>query len=518
MNPPMLPETVPTPKSRGWVRVLIAFVVAFDVAAFFQWADGAFQSEFGGHPDEATHYLTGLRVRDAALHTWDRAHVGGVQHPVAALRRTPAFDLAQGAWMLVFGTSRLAALLFMSALAAATTALIFSTVRREFGDWAAVAASLLWLCAPAVRESYETILPGQFLAFILTAAVVCGAWFFDRGRPGTHLADGKKPSAVAPQIAGTSRSGAPRRIVYFAAAAVIGGVLFQAITGALEIAPGPPLSAISFLQKCAQLLGVGAVCFALAGIFIRRKAEPALGAVWITMAVLLPVLLAVGWRQAASPDSRALIIAAPILAMFAVRGAVSLAGSVGSQTAIAREFSRRRALWIFLLLLLALPPDLLSHRQKEWEGFGPAARTLIEESRGASLALVVSDPRGEGMLISEIAMHDPQRQISIERGSETLVDAAGAAPRGRPMERFLEDEQLFAHLTSGRIRYIVLDSAVPEDSRAGYHDQVRRVLENNVRSFWPIADSPLIRDGEPQGHPLRIFRVMNPDGADLQPQ
>ena len=512
----MSPETTSIPKSRGWVRVLIAFIIAFDVAAFFQWADGAFQSEFGGHPDEATHYLTGLRVRDAALHTWDRAHPGGVQHPVAALRRTPAFDITQGAWMLVFGTSRLATLLFMAALAAATTALIFGTVRREFGEWAAVAAALLWLCAPAVRESYETILPGQFLAFILTAAVVCGAWFFDHRRRGTPLAEGKKPSAVAPQIARTSRSGESRRIVYFAAAAVIGGVLFQSITGALEFAPGPPLSAISFLQKCAQLLGVGTACFALAGIFIRRKTQPAPGAGWFVMAVLLPVLLGVGWRQAAWPDSRALIIATPILTMLAVRGAVSLAGIVGSQTAIAREFPRRRALWIFLLLLLALPPDLLSHRQKEWQGFGPTARTLIEESRGASLALVVSDPRGEGMLISEIAMRDPQRQITIERGSETLVDAAGSAPRGRPMERFLEDEQLFAHLTSGRIRYIVLDSAVPEDSRAGYHDQVRRILEGNVRSFWPMYDCPITRDGEPQGHPLRIFRVLKPDGAELQ--
>ena len=133
------PETTSTLKSRGWVRLLIAFVVAFDVAAFFQWADGAFQSEFGGHPDEATHYLTGLRARDAALHTWDRTHPGEVRHPVAALRRTPAFDVAQGAWMLIFGTSRIAALLFMAALAAATATLMFGIVRREFGDWAAFA-------------------------------------------------------------------------------------------------------------------------------------------------------------------------------------------------------------------------------------------------------------------------------------------------------------------------------------------------------------------------------------------
>ena len=490
-------ETVPIPKTRGWVRLLIAFVVAFDVAAFFQWADGAFQSEFGGHPDEATHYLTGLRVRDAALHTWDRAHVGGVQHPMAALRRTPASDAAQGAWMLVFGTSRIAALLFMAALAAATTTLIFGVVRREFGDWAAVTAALLWLCAPAVRESYETILPELSIAFLTTlAGVLCARWL--------DAANTRLPASRHWSVHSLSWIGP--------------GVAALGIAAILKSMPGDPRAFWPFLKSGALNLGIAAAMFAIVGLVIRRRSDVPPNAVWVTMLAFITGVLVARCLKVGISDVRVLIVATPALAMFAVRGAVSLAGIVGSQTAIAREFSRRRALWIFLLLLLALPPDLLSHRQKEWQGFGPAALALIEESRGVSLALVVSDPRGEGMLISEIAMHDPQRQISIERGSETLVDAAGSAPRGRPMERFLEDEQLFAHLTSGRIRYIVLDSAVPEETHAGYHDQVRRVLENNVRSFWPIADSPIIRDGEPQGHPLRIFRVMKPDGADLQPQ
>ena len=85
-----------------------------------------------------------------------------------------------------------------------------------------------------------------------------------------------------------------------------------------------------------------------------------------------------------------------------------------------------------------------------------------------------------------------------------------------PGERFHEDENLFAHLTSGSIQYIVLDSAVPIETRAGYHDQMRRVIEDNVRIFWPISDSPIFRNGEPMGHPLRIFRVMQMAGAELR--
>ena len=484
-------ETAPAPKSRGWLRVLIAFVIAFDVAAFFQWADGAFQSEFGGHPDEAAHYLTGVRVRDAAMHARDLTREGGARHPIAALRRTPAFDVAEGGWMLVFGTSRIAVLLFMAALAAATTTLIFCAVRREFGDWAAAIASLLWLCAPAVRESYETILPEQFAAFFLTgAALLWARRMDDRATPRT---------AVSGWIRGT---------------AVFGGgwVLAIAIASVISI------FAMPFLKGSALSLGLGAAPFALAGVVIFRRSGARPAMTRFAMTSLVAAVIFARWMKASGPDIRVLIVATPALAMLAVHGAVSLAGIVGSRTAIAAELSRRRALWLFLLVLLALPADLLHPRQKDWSGFAAAALTLMDEAPGGTGVLVVSDPRGEGMLLSEIAMHDREGKITIERGSETLVESGGPEPRGRPLERFLDDEHLFAHLTSGRIRFIVFDSAVPQDMRAGYHDQVNRVIEGNVRSFWPIYDSPIIRDGEPQGHPLRIFRVAPSGETQLQLQ
>lgn len=481
----MSSENPPAAKSRGWVRLLIAFVVAFDVAAFFQWADGAFRSEFGGHPDEAANYLDGIRVRDAVT-----------QQPIAALRYTSAFCIAQGGWMLAFGTSRIAVMLFMAAIAAATAALIFGMVRRESGNWAAVVVTMLWLCAPAVRESYETVLPELFAAFILTGAGLLWARIMEEG--------------------GLARRSAAVKWISVAGMVIGGGVLAFAIGVALKLLPGDPRSAWLFLRECAFVLGIAAAVFALAGVIFRRIADARTGTVWAAMIALVAGMLLSRWMKSGIPEVRVLIVATPALAMLAARGAFALAGIVGSQTAIAREHSRRKALWLLLLLLLALPPALLHPWAKDWQGFGPIAHTLIEESRGPARVLVVSDPRGEGILISEIAMRDAARQITIERGSETLTDPAVSAPRGRPLERFLEDEHLFTHLTSGSIRYIVLDGAVPEHTRAGYHDQILRIIEGNIRSFWPIYDSPIIRDGEEMGHPLRIFRVMQPEGVQLQ--
>jgi hypothetical protein len=205
---------------------------------------------------------------------------------------------------------------------------------------------------------------------------------------------------------------------------------------------------------------------------------------------------------------RSLIPATPALAMLAVAGAVSLAGIGAAHAPTARSRRRREILWVLLLLLLATPQSILHNHPKEWQGFGPIAITLLDEAPRDARVLVVSDPRGEGMLLSEIAMHDRRTGISIERGSKTLVDPTRLSPRGRPLERFLDDEHLAAYLAGRGFHYIVVDGTVPEKSQAGYHDQVRTLIEENSRKFWPIYQSPITRDGEPQGHPLRIFRVI----------
>ena len=491
----MASDNPPAPNVRGWVRLLIVFVVAFDVAAFFQWADGAFQSEFGGRADEAQNYFAGLHTRDALVRTPERAGDGEKFSVASAPDRKWGFSHALGGWMAVFGASRIAVLLFMAALAAATVTLIFYAVHREHGDWAAAVASLLWLCAPAVRESFETILPEQSGALILTGAALLWARMVDEG---------------------SLRRTAVPKWIGAAALLVLGCILAFVIAVSVKAVPGHSRAAGIILRECVSVLGIAATVFAIVGAVIRPRAEAQAGAVRVAMVALVAGVLVARLVKFAIPDVRVLIVATPALAILAARGAVALAGIVGSKAVVPAEVSRRRTLWLFLLLLLALPMDLLHAWQKDWRGFGPAALTLIEESHGPARVLVVSDARGEGMFASEMAMRDGERQITVERGSETLAQSVGETPGGRPEQRFIEDGELLAYLTSGRIRYVVLDSAVPYEGHAGYHDQARRVLEGNVRNFWPAFDNAIIRDGELHARALRIFRVMRGDGAELQ--
>lgn len=490
----MSADSSPATNARGWVRVLIAFVAAFDVAAFFQWADGAFQSEFGGHVEEAQNFLSALRTRDVLVRAPDREAAGVENHAAQQQSYNRGFQHALGAWMAVFGTSRIAALLFMAALAAAMTALIFHTVYRESGTWAAVAASLLWLCAPAVRESFETLLPEQLAAFLLTGVALLWARMMDEG---------------------SLRRAAALKWIGVIALIGIGCVLVIAGAYAVNIVRGDPFAAGGFLKECVSVLGIAATAFAVAGALIFRRAEPGAGAVRAAMLALVAGVLFVTWLKSGIADVRVLIVATPALAILAVRGAVAFAGIVGSQTIAPAVASRRRSLWIFLLLLLALPTDLLHAWKKDWRGFGAIALTLIEESHGPARVLVVSDPHGEGIFATEIALRDRARQITVERGSRTLAESVSNDPYDKPQERFADDRDLLAHLLSGRIHHIVLDSAVPYETHANYHDQMRRVLENNVRNFWSTHDSVIVRGGELQGRPLKIYRVISPDTAEL---
>lgn len=515
----MTPEAVAVPKSRGWVRLLIVFIVAFDAAAFFQWADGAFQSEFGGHRDEAAHFLAGLRVCESITRT--QSYAGSATLNVSreeeiADSRSWGISPALGGWMAVFGATRTAALMFMAALAAVTAALIFSTARRELGDIAAAAATLLWLCAPAVRESFSTILPDQLYAL----AVALLLW--KQARIPRKPRSEDLPGGAAPQQPGgppgdSSRPDAhAHRLIRLASLFVIAGVLAFAGSAAFALAPGDTLAASRFLRDCVSTPGIALAAFALVGIAMSLRGGAGKSATWPVAAALTAGVLVARWLKSGDADTRIFVVAMPALAMFAVRAAVWLAGAVSHRAENAAVLLRRRRLWLLLLLLLALPADLVAHRRKEWHGFGPVARTLLDEARGDVRVLVVSDLLGEGMLVSELAVLDREPKVTIERGSATLALSPGASPHGKPVQRFPDDEQLFAHLISGHIRYIVLDSAVPQEVRAGYHDQILRVLEGNVRSFWPICDSPIIRNGEPMGHPLRVFRVMKSDDVQLQ--
>ena len=194
----MLPEPPVSSNFKDWVRLLIVFVIAFDVAAFWQWMGGSYQSEFGGHRDEGMHYVAGLHVQDSIRSRMRAPNIGSdttesihrktgeakepnFERQILFGDRLPGLPIVQSVWVSAFGASRLSVLLLVAALAAGVATMLYRAVREEFGDWAAIAAALLWLCAGPVRESYGMFMPEMLGAFAAFGGALAWGRFLDLG-------------------------------------------------------------------------------------------------------------------------------------------------------------------------------------------------------------------------------------------------------------------------------------------------------------------------------------------------
>lgn len=127
------------------------FLVALLAALVIQWRCGAWQREFGFHPDESAHYVTGVMVSEylragAQEHPLRFAEQYYVRYPRLALGHwPPLFSAVLGSWILVFGTEKLTIFLLLALLAASAALALYLLARLEGSIWLAAAAVVCWL-------------------------------------------------------------------------------------------------------------------------------------------------------------------------------------------------------------------------------------------------------------------------------------------------------------------------------------------------------------------------------------
>ncbi len=537
-------------KLRIFARWAIIFAIAFDIAFLLQKFGGAYDSEFGAHPDEAAHYVTGLFVRDAIktvpscvaqrsivpLKAFGPSAPGGFyeHYPKVALGVwPPSFYLVQSVWTLPFGVSRMSVLLLMASLAAGVATLIYGALRREFGILPAAAAALLWLCGPLAREYYSMI-----MAETLGTLTMLGATLFW----GRFLDDGRKRDAVFFALlasAAIMTKGSGLALVLMCAfslllvrrwkvftkhplwiAVVIVAVLAGPWTwifrkegtrvgGWEDNSGGISWSFTSqavpyYLQKMSIAIGIAVAVFALIGLLVRARSNGK----WAAISSLVLGILTFQSLIPVGYEARHILPATAALVLLSIAGLFAFARNRKLRSD-GQEQQRREYLWVVLLLLLTLPFAFMHREQKGYSGFRPIASELLKTAPSGARILVSSDARGEGMFISEIAMRDHRPNLSVERASKALVDPKGRTWDGKNLhEKYSDDEQLLAFLTGGKIEYVVLDDAVPEEKRAGYHDQLRRVIEDHTGTFVAVAETPIIRENEQQAKSLRLYHIV----------
>jgi hypothetical protein len=177
------PAARPAPASRARFRfALVAAVVTVVYCTFIGWVQrsaGAASAAFGGFPDEAAHYISGVLMRDYIV---GAPFSDPIRYAVEYYAHTPFFAIGvwpplyyvvEGIWMTVFGSSRESALWLNFISGAALALLVFAIVRHSYGWVASAAAGLMVLAIPVVQWSASLV-----MVDIACTALALGSLFF----------------------------------------------------------------------------------------------------------------------------------------------------------------------------------------------------------------------------------------------------------------------------------------------------------------------------------------------------
>jgi hypothetical protein len=448
-------------------------------AAALQWKAGAFAVEFGSHPDEAAHYVTGLLIHDYILH-------GHLAPPLAYAERyyahypkvalgmwPPLFHCVEAVWMLLFSPAKASVLWLMSLITAVCGASFYAVLRRQGSRWAALAGGAVFVLAPLVQASTWAVMADGLVALLDLWAMICLVRYLESERTRDAVAFGifaalsmaTKANGVALVLLPLLALLLTRRFrllrapgLYYAAAIVlVFGVPWQVLSYKLiQRSMGVPQAdwrvmlrtAIYYGQVLWDALGWGLAPFCVAGIavfavnwrrgrtdFLLAGALALLASVWIYHS-------SIGYGE-----PRYILGAVPAAVLFTVAGfewtvrrvprpAGALLGIVAGA--------------LFVVHAWAAP-------SKPSEGFVQPAHFLLTDPEFADGDfLVISNATGEGAFISEVAMHDARPGHIVLRASKVLASATWYGTLYRL--RYKSVDEIRGFLDGAPVEAVLLDT------------------------------------------------------------
>ena len=555
-----------TPNSARFKLLIFALLTA--IALFFQWKEGAYRSEFGGHPDEAAHCVTGLFARDALVFGLDYAKAGFHGSPIAAGKAfvedyyahypkiglgvwPPFFYLVQSAWTLAFGPSTLSLLLLMAGLAGLAGLALFLALEEDFGAGLAFAGSLIWLGLPLVQQYAGMLMAETLSTLLIFSATLRFGRYLDRREAKDAIAFGLFASAaILTKGTGLVLALVPifsilitRRFSILKERSLwISGAIVLVLAGPWTFAtrklgaggweePNPSWHFTSqalpyYGWKLLIALGFLIGGLALLGVAVRTREsfsgyskKPALHGKWASCLALVASVVIFQSLIPAGKEARHLLPALPAAVMFAMAGVGWIAGRVKASAA------RTTAAAVVMLGFFSGPAlngpstpvyfgsignqahfSPFGILLKDCHGFGAVAEDLMHRAPNGKF-LVSSDSTGEGMFIAEVALRENHRPThTAKRASKELAGSAWNGSGYQP--KYQTDESLLAYLAGADIDFVVLDPSLPERNRRAHHVMLKRVVDAHPEIFEPTTTQPLFRNGQQTPEPVAAYRIL----------
>ena len=537
------------------VQLVPVFLAFLAVVLLFQRLDGAYESEFGSHPDEAAHYVTGLMIRDylaSGLHGSPMAYADNYykHYPKVALGNwPPVFYLVQAPWMLVFGPGRVSALCLMAALAAMMATVLFNTIRMEFGGIIAATGILIFISLPLVQKYSGMVMDEMLTSLFMFGAICFLGKFLDHGRAADAVGFGvcAALSILTKGTGGALVLAVPLAVLWTRKFSVLKrpALWFSALIVLVLAGPWtwifrnqcksgweePEISwhytrqaIVYFPWKFLVAFGILLGALILIGILQTMLKHPKNPGKWAALAALVVSICIFQSIVPASKEARHLLPAIPSGILFAMAGLhwlvqrFSRAG-LSSKTVQVIVCAVLTALFFLAGMLAPIRGNIgfsslgdhlgvspFQIAKKGYSGFGNLLDRLLKDPANKNpVFLISSDARGEGMFVSEVAIRDAKRPCyMVQRASKLLATSAwnGSAYKAK----LSTQDDVLKVLINSDIQIIVMDDAMPN---AKEHNRLlQTTIESHPDVFKLIEHEPIFREGVIQSAPLECYDIV----------
>lgn len=494
------------------------FLVLFALSLGLQVRSGAYESDFGGHPDEAAHVVTGLMLRDyiagpfwSGTHPMRYAEDYYSRFPKVAIGHyPPGFYVIKGLWLLP-SRSQTAALLLPAFLTTLAAWIIFMVSRKFMNFTTALVASVIFPLMHLVQTYTAIVMSDMLLVIWCLLATLAFSRFLATGLARWSLAFGLLAAAailtkgsglllaLVPPIAITLTARwrmlwapklwlAPVPVLLFALPWL---VMTAHITS--EGMSETPLSeyfqqAIPYYSSHAvSVLGIGLMILIVIAVGMGVKVMRQEKGLSCTEATLWGLVIAVLFFYCAVPsglDERYLL---PIIPPILILGFVAVDRIVFR---VCDKTPKLLAVSMTVAIAFVIAWETSGSPEKVFEGHTQVINSLVKSSNSHMNLLICSDARGEGALVAAAALVAPDR-IIIQRGTK-LLSSSDWLGRGYT-ENFKNEKEMLDILKDSKITHVIVDEGVPESFVWPHQIAINKAIKGKPDFFPHVIDIPSLR-------------------------
>ena len=469
------------------------FAALLLIAVGSQILASAYKLPMGGHPDEPGHFLGSVMVRDYLLAgvpsgPMSYAEQYYAHYPAIAIGYwPPLFYLVAGGWMVLFGISRVSALLLMAVICASLQYLLFRFGEKEFRKGFAFALAAVVPFIPAVTRSLTMVMSDLLLASLAFAATLSFGYYLARPTiPRAALFGVLSSAAILTKASAIFLIPLPVIAVLLSRKfKLVRRMDFWIPVPVLVVLCGPWYALTHQLSTRGLLPGGGEPFFSASVDYVSALVRLA-GPVVLTATAIGAVLVVI---RAAHPVWYA-ITALPLCV-----GLVLSLAPVGIETrycfavlpcllllfgyALRAAFERIEALPLRSLILVTVLASLLSAgsrvQPERARGLAPALNCVDRLAKPDSVILVSSVNAAEVLIVADLAARDSHRPSkTIVRANKLLAAADWNMTRYRL--RFQQPEQVLEELRRKSIDMVLVSSPGTSDHTLPHHELLLQTL------------------------------------------